>query len=177
MPERSQGEAGAPHEVVLFFNRPCLHSWVTPQLAFVTPGRHNCGERKPKYSQVKYWLYLKLRPNAQQRAPKARAFHLVILVFFTGFAARVVAVVWWLTLAGRRVHTVLCPHWHQHAALPGKAGALLSLSAEMQDGNRHTRDNHLSETFLFSPELHFKSLCLHFCHIVHFWGHFVTGIW
>lgn len=45
------------------------------------------------HCQVKYWFYLRLGPKAQQRAPKACAFHIVILVLFAGFATRAVAVV------------------------------------------------------------------------------------
>lgn len=44
---------------------------------------------------------------------------------------------WWLALAESSVHTVLWPHWHQRAGLPGRA-AVYALSASMQDENTHS---------------------------------------
>lgn len=62
-----------------------------------------------KHSQVKHGLLFEAETQHSLGVPRPRAFHIVILVLFTGFAAGVVAVVWQLALAFGRVHAVLCP--------------------------------------------------------------------
>lgn len=156
MCERSQGEAGALLHPWCFFILSYLHSWVTPQLSFVTPGRLKCSERKPKHGQVKYWLCLRLRPNSQQ-------------------TSRQTSVIYWFPCTSGGCGLVINPGRKESAyrSLPtltsgfllGRAAVLLLLSVKCR---METHVHPSTLTFLFSPRLHFKSPCLHFCHTVLF---------
>lgn len=96
------------------------------------------GGAKTQPSQI--LVYLRLGAKARRRAPEARAFHIVILVLFTGFVA-VVAVALINSGRGERAFQPLpaLTSTRRVARLSGSARLSLLSVCEAQNGKTHAR--------------------------------------